>query len=167
MAKRQNLVWEASLKAPPSLELFVAEMQKAAAVVKNNPEDPVNGPLFRLRPKKPDSQNMQRASLAQFLSFVDLCNQLGVKYSSIDEFLRAWGRRCIQAVFLFDEQETIEVCNKQREEQNVSVRETSADSWRNHVNALMRVYNQRVPDVFLVASAPRQFPLLNELSHPL
>jgi hypothetical protein len=144
MSRRQNLIMEASLSPPPSLEAFVLAIQTLATTVKGEGEpDPLNGPLFDTLPdKKKDSGTVacEKAAVKHFLNFVTFCNAQNVTYPSLDEFFRAWGRRCIVSSSQFDKKEDIAKCDAKRDSQGVGPKIQVADTWRTYINALTRAY---------------------------
>jgi hypothetical protein len=171
MAKQVNLVALAGLKPPPPppLEEFVAVIRKISEGGKQEADDPVNGPLFAKKETKrlSGAQGVQRSGILHFLTFVDFCEDNGLKYDSLDEYLRGWARRTIFPVYLFDDEADVESCKQQRATQNFPLKELSADSWRSYVNGMMRAYNATAPKIALAAFVDRQFPLLNEFAAPV
>ncbi|EPS58297.1 hypothetical protein M569_16518 [Genlisea aurea] len=112
------------------------------------------------------SERTERAGLKSVLQFAQVCEGLGAQYPTLDAFFCAWGGWVVKPSLLFQKEEEMELCEARRmslaAQFGVDQCSFPAATFRTYVNAVTRVYTRAMPDVMIVPSSQRQFPLFDK-----
>ena len=96
MAKRNANVGDASLRPPPTLDMFLRVLEqyqhKRTHPVALIP-DPIHGTIFQVNPPKKASGSIssERSAVQSALNFFALCRHMNATYVSVDAWFVAWG----------------------------------------------------------------------------